>query len=113
MWSNKFLEKSGPPSLAAHAGEMHFGSDLGQAGTASNQRAFDGADGTAGSIGFTGAPGVIGAAAALGMTGPRGPRGAPRAVVIAGAGGATGATGPAGSNSLADGSGPGLMVRAV
>jgi hypothetical protein len=101
MWSNKFLEKVGLPSLSARTSEMYFGSDLGQPGTASNQSAFIGADGTAGSMGFTGATGATGAAAALGMTGPQGPRGALRVMVATGAGGATGVTGPADSNSLA------------
>src|SRR5690349_13055984 len=110
MWSNKFLEKAGLLPPITRANEMHFGSDLGQVGTASNQRAFNGADGTAGSIGFTGAPGATGAAAALGMTGPRGPRGALRVVDATGAGGATGATDPAGSNPLVDRRGPGLWA---
>jgi len=101
MWSNKFLEKAGLPSLSARTNEMYFGSDLGQVRTASNQSAFIGADGTAGSMGFTGAPGATGAAVTLGMTGSQGPRGAPRVTDATGAGGATGATGPADSNSLA------------
>lgn len=78
--------------------EIHYGSELGQAGTTRNRQAVNGADGAAGSSGFTGATGATGGPMVMGATGPLGPQSALQTMDAAGAMGATGATGPADSH---------------
>jgi|SRR5690349_18500301 len=77
MRLDKPLDRTGPPPLrVVSAAKIHFGSELGQDGTARYQQAFNGPDGSAGSKGFTNAAGVTVASEVTDATGPWGPRGA-------------------------------------